>query len=374
MFSDNSELLHDLLPKHKSKVLSKISVKLPLKVTATLVESEDYWKRRCQSCWSICDVSAYGGNWKCMFFQRNLQRIIEQYVPESTDPTELTETLPLSTNFVKKLDIGQLLPPVKEPPRGMDTDDISDATGSEAGDGLEVDHFDFGPVLKQLPYLEEFHVTYGVKDCGMNFEWILFQFTSRDCLQLAKCVAGLKTLKVFRLHQSKVDDDKVRVLISHLLEHPSLIELDLSHNIISDRGARAVAKFINNHSQLVSLNVSDNNIRANGALAIAHALTKNTLLKTLNIRMNRLGDDGGQPICRSLLKNKTLHEINMSSNDLTEATAAILYQVLLNNSTLTKLDLSANKLGPVSSLDVISIDYPILSYKLLQNIVGHFFN
>ena len=323
-------------------------MKLPLIVTANLVDSEDYWKRRCQSCWSICDVSAYGGIWKCMFFQRNLQRIIEQFVPESSDPTELNESLPLSANFIKHLVIGQLLPPVKEPPRGMDNDDVSDDTGSEAGDGLEVDHFDFGPVLKQLPYLEEFHVTYGVKDCGMNFEWILFQFTSRDCLQLAKCVAGLKTLKVFRLHQSKVDDDKVRVLISHLLDHPSLIELDLSHNVISDRGARAIGKFINNHSQLIKLNVSDNNIRAAGAQAIAHALTKNTLLKHLNMRMNRLGDDGGQPMCRSLLLNETLQELNLSSNDLSEATAAILYQVLRKNATLTKIDLSSNKLGPVS--------------------------
>ena len=25
-----------------------------------------------------------------------------------------------------------------------------------------------------------------VRDCGMNFEWNLFEFTSRDCLLLAK--------------------------------------------------------------------------------------------------------------------------------------------------------------------------------------------
>ena len=342
-------------------------MKLPLKVVATLVDCEDYWKRRCQGYWNICDVSAYDNNWKRMYFERNLQQIIEHYVPEKTDPTEIMETLPLSANFIKKLDIKQLLPPVKEPQRGMDRDDLSDATGSEAGDGLEIDHFDFGPVLQKLPYLEEFHVTYGVKDCGMNFEWILFQFTARDCLQLAKCIAGLKTLKVFRLHRSKVDDEKVRVLISHILEHPSLVELDLSHNVISDRGARAIGKFINNHSKIVKLNVMDNHIRAPGAQAIAHALTKNTLLKELNIRMNRLGDEGGQPICRALLqKNKTLEQLNLSSNELTEPTAAILYQVLHKNTTLTHLDLSSNKLGLVS----LSVNETVLSTKIyLNNII-----
>ena len=28
-----------------------------------------------------------------------------------------------------------------------------------------------------------------VRDCGMNFEWNLFQFTARDCLLLAKVCA-----------------------------------------------------------------------------------------------------------------------------------------------------------------------------------------
>ena len=283
-----------------------------------------------------------------MYFERNLKDIIEHFVPETTDSTRLNETLVLSKNYVKKLDITQLLPPVREAPKGPDFDDASDA-GSDAGDEPECDHFNFGPVLKQLPNLEELHLTYGVKDCGMNFEWTLFQFTARDCLQLAQCVAACKTLKVFRLHRSKVDDDKVRVLISHILDHPSLTGLDLSHNCIGDRGARAVGKFINNHSQLVTLNLCDNQIKATGAQAIAHALTKNTTLLSLNLRLNRLGDEGGQAICRAMLKNETLKDINLGSNEMAEPTAAILSQVVIKNMTIKSLDLSCNRLGMVSA-------------------------
>ena len=140
----------------------------------------------------------------------------------------------------------------------------------------------------------------------MNFEWILFQFTARDCLLLAKALTACKQLQIFRLHQSKIDDDKVRVLISHMLKHPSLVDLDFSHNMIGDRGARALGKLLNGNSILTRLNVSDNVIRAAGAQAIAHALTKNETLTWLNLRLNRLTDDGGQAICRSLLKNGTL--------------------------------------------------------------------
>ena len=189
-------------------------------VTANLIEDEGYWKRCCQANWETCDVSIYGESWKRMYFEKNFERIIENFVPETTDTTELNETLELSANYIKKLNIRQLLPPVKEMPKGPHEDDLSDGGDSDAGDGPEVDHFDFGPVLQKLPNIEEFHVTFGVRDCGMNFEWNLFQFTARDCLLLAKCISGLKHLQVFHLHRSKVDDDKVRVLISHILDHP----------------------------------------------------------------------------------------------------------------------------------------------------------
>ncbi|XP_076463515.1 dynein regulatory complex subunit 5-like [Babylonia areolata] len=343
-FANNSDVLGNLLPRHQKTVLGRISTTLPLKVTS-LLDDEGYWQRCCKARWDICDVSAYGDSWKRMFFERNLQQIIEHFIPETTDPTELNETLKLSAEYVKKISVRQLLPPVREAPKGPDFDDGSDA-GSDAGDEPECDHFNFAPVLKALPGLEELHLTYGVRDCGMNFEWNLFQFTARDCLQLAQCVAACKTLKVFRLHRSKVDDDKVRVLISHILDHPGLVELDLSNNLIGDRGARAVGKFLNNHSQLVRLSLNDNQVRFAGAQAIAHALTKNTTLRYLNLRLNRLGDEGGQAICRALLKNSTLTEVNLSSNDMAEPTAAILSQVVMQNSTVKSLDLSCNRLGP----------------------------
>ncbi|CAG2258072.1 Dynein regulatory complex subunit 5 [Mytilus edulis] len=306
-FDNNSTILNDLPPRYKSKVLDKISTDIPLKITANLVQEEDYWNRCCKARWEICDVSQYGGNWK-------------RICPAVTSP-------------------------VREAPKGPDFDDASDA-GSDAGDEPECDHFNFAPVLKCLTNLEELHLTYGVSDCGMNFEWNLFKFTARDCLQLAQCVAACKHLKVFHLSRSTLDDDKTRVLISHILDHPSLTTLDLSHNTISDRGARAIGKFLNNRSQLVSLNLCDNDIKVLGAQAIAHALTKNTTLQNLNLRLNRLGDEGASAISRALQRNSTLQKINLGSNEFGEATAPFLQEVIMQNTTLKSMDLSCNKLGP----------------------------
>ncbi|KAH9488719.1 T-complex-associated testis-expressed protein 1 [Bulinus truncatus] len=343
-FEHKSDVLNKLLTKDQKKVLSQISTDLPLKVTALLIDDEGFWERCCRARWELCDASIHGNNWKRMYLERHLQHIIELFVPEATDTDELDDAISLSGNYIKKLDIRQLLPPVPVVAKGPDFDDHSDAA-SDAGEELESDHFNFGPVLKRLPFLEEFHVTYGVRDCGMNFEWNLFQFTAKDCLQLSECIAALPTLKVFRLHRSKVDDEKARVLISHILDHPGLVELDLSHNIIGDRGARAIGKFLNNHCKLVKLNLCDNHIRVAGAQAIAHALSKNNLLQSLNLRLNRLGDEGGQAISRALMKNRTLVEVNLCGNDLMEPTAVLISQVVMQNSVIRSLDLSCNRLG-----------------------------
>ncbi|XP_067939661.1 dynein regulatory complex subunit 5-like [Watersipora subatra] len=341
-FEINSRIIDKLLPKHKVKVLEKISEKLPLHVTANLIQDEGYWKRCCKARWEICDVVQYGKSWKRMYFERNLQEKIEHFVPGS-DLTEIKDTLLLSKNYVKKLDIRQLLPPVRETPKIFQLDD--DDAASDAGEEVDTDHFDFNDIFKDLTELREFKVVYGVRDCGMNFEWNLFQFTARDCQQLSKCIASTKHLTSLSITRSKVDDDKIRVMISHILDHPGLTELDVSNNLIGDRGARAIGKFLNNHSQLVTICLADNQIRAAGASAIAHALTKNSTLRVLNIRLNRIGDEGGQAICKALIKNATLEQLNMGSNDLSEPTANGLGQVIAGNSVLKKIDISCNRIG-----------------------------
>lgn len=337
--------LNKLEQRHRQKVLDKLPTSLPIQVTAPLIDDENYWKRCCKDRWTVCDVTAYGGSWKRMIFEKILQKLIEEFVPGTTDPVELQDTVKLASRYVRKLEIRQLLPPIKDPTKILQ-DDASDDEDNEVNEGPETDHFDFGTILPMLPYIEELHIAYGVRDCGMNFEWNLFQFTARDCLQLAQSVAAYKTLRVLHLHRSKVDDDKVRVLIKHILEHPSIMELDLSHNLIGDKGARGIGKLLQ-CSKLTKLNVGDNSIRAVGGQAIAHALTKNTTLTILNLELNRLGDEGGQAMFRALLKNDTLRELYIATNDFREPTASILAQVIVQNTALKQLDLSNNKLGVV---------------------------
>ncbi|XP_029903617.1 dynein regulatory complex subunit 5 [Myripristis murdjan] len=340
---EKKPILEELGPDHKDFVLERLSPSLPLHLTANLISDDGYWKRCCNERWELCDVSKYGHSWKRMFFERHLENIIELFIPDLTDPKTVLDMAPLCKNYVKRLDISQLLPPIKEPQQAEEEDD-SDLTCDSDSYVTSVDHFDFGILLNKLTNLEELHLVYRVKHCGMNFEWNLFEFTTRDCECLAKALKACKTLKLLRLHQSKVEDEKCRLLVKSLLDHPSLRELDLSYNIIGDRGARAIGKLLN-RSKLETLNVCNNNIRGPGGQALAHALSKNSTLLSLNLRLNCLGDEGGQAIGQALLNNSTLLHLHLGGNEMSEPSANALSKVLAHNNTLKSINLSCNRLG-----------------------------
>uniref|UniRef100_A0A8B9E3J9 T-complex-associated-testis-expressed 1 n=1 Tax=Anser cygnoides TaxID=8845 RepID=A0A8B9E3J9_ANSCY len=285
-------ILDRLLPQHQRKVLDRLPTGLPLAVTANLV----------------------------------------------------LELIPLCKDYVRKLEVDQFLPPLKVDPK-EEADDISDS-GSDLGFGeVPMHHYDLGALVTALPYLEELHLTYGVKDCGMNFEWNLFKFTYQDCCNLADAVKKCHKLKVFKLTRSNVDDDKTRLLVRSLLDHPSLVELNLSHNLIGDTGTQAVGKLIN-RSRLETLDLCNNKIHHAGAQALAQALAQNCTLTSLNLRLNYLEDEGGEAMGRALLANTTLKSIHLGSNMLSEPSAVLFSQVLAQNATLTCINLSCNHIGP----------------------------
>lgn len=340
---------HDeLTDKIRKKVLAQIPTTIPLKISSELISSEDYWQRCCKAKYRVNDVTRYGNSWKRMYFERELKSVIENFVPNRSEWTKLNELIALGAVYVHRLDIQQLLPPVELERREFNLDNEEDDE-EEAGnvkDKVDCDHFDFGNLIPKLKNLEEIKVVYGVKDCGMNFEWQLFEFTKKDCQVLAKCVSQCHTLRSLHINWSKIDDDKIRLFISQILDHPTLVELNLAHNVISDRGSRAIGKFLNGHSKIEKLNLSNNQIRAVGAQAIAHALIKCQTIRELDLRLNRLGDEGGQAIAKALLKNSTLIRLNLASNNMTEPTAALIANSIATNKTLRYLDLSSNRLGP----------------------------
>ncbi|NWI43115.1 DRC5 protein, partial [Picathartes gymnocephalus] len=340
---EKNPILNYLLPEHQRKVVDRLSTSLPLSVTANIVSHEDYWKRRCMERWQVCDVSNYGDSWKRMFFERHLENILKFFIPNTTDPKEVLELIPLCKDYVRKLEIDQFLPPLRVDQK-EESNDLPDTEDDAELDEVYRHHYDLKNLITALPHLEELHLTYGVKSCGMNFEWSLFNFTELDCSNLAAAVKKCRNLKVFKLTRSKVDDDKIKILARNLLDHPCLLELDLSHNLIRDNGAQALGKLIS-HSRIETLDLCNNQICHLGAQALAQGLAESSTLTSLNLRLNFVEDRGGEAIGHALLTNTSLKFLHLGSNNLSEPTAAVFSQVLAQNTTLTSINFSCNHLG-----------------------------
>lgn len=194
LLKDNP-ILKQLPPEHQKKVLSNLPPELPLTVTANLIDDENYWHRCCLKRWSVCHVSRHGGSWKRMFFERHLENLLKLFIPGTTDPGVILDLLPLCRNYIRRIRVDQFLPPVRmpTPPPGEEQSD----SGSEGEGGEpEKDHYQLQTLVAGLKHLEELDLVYGVKDCGMNFEWNLFLFTYRDCHSLAATIKACHTLKV----------------------------------------------------------------------------------------------------------------------------------------------------------------------------------
>lgn len=185
-----------LTPNQKDFIQERLPLSLPLHVAANLIHDGIYWKRRCEQRWRNRDISDYGHSWKRMFFERHLENAIELFIPDVTEPKTVLDVLPLCKNDVRRLNISQLLLPVQTSQGKKDERYDSDLSMNGEEDEASMDHFDFGPVLSQLKNLEELHLVYRIKQCGMNFEWSMFQITDKDCRSLAMAVKSCKRLKV----------------------------------------------------------------------------------------------------------------------------------------------------------------------------------
>ncbi|KAJ3333504.1 T-complex-associated testis-expressed protein 1 [Blyttiomyces sp. JEL0837] len=363
---EKSPQLSGIPVKYRDKVLGSLSVDLPLQITANLIPDESYWQRCATSKFKNCDVKKHGGSWKRLFFELHVQKLLESFVPKKLggldDFLVLQKELRLASPFVQTVEVRQLKP--TEPAEG----EVVKATDPPSN------HVDTSIFFSDLTNLRNLSLYYGVQDCGMNFNWMIFGMTMNDCMILHQSLKTASTLESLSLQRGGIDDDRIRLLASALLENKTLAKLDVSHNKIADSGARGIAKMLASPCTVLKhLNLGNNKIGRQGAYSMGKALQQNTSLEYLNLRMNVIGDEGGASLCASISKvialppNSTtepsaLQFLDLSSNNLGfDTVTALCYLLKKNGKSLKSLDLSCNKLGNCSTWNLTDKNLPTAS-------------
>ena len=86
--------------------MHSISLSLSLslsRVTGLLIEDEQYWEKCCHHRWKLCVPDEYGGNWKRMYFERNIEEMIETFVPQKSDVKEVSTCLLLHVHVTSNI-------------------------------------------------------------------------------------------------------------------------------------------------------------------------------------------------------------------------------------------------------------------------------
>lgn len=94
----------------------------------------------------------------------------------------------------------------------------------------------------------------------MDYDRALFGMKLSDCRSLARCLEYCEALVRLDLRGNFLDDDKLRMLASGLINNLSVVHLDLSHNRIADRGVRALAKLLHPNSVIQIVELGDNQV------------------------------------------------------------------------------------------------------------------
>lgn len=73
--------LSNAAEKYHVPIVDQLPLDLPLELAGAAItqeRNEKYWKLRSQGRWTNCDASQHGGSFKQLFFERNLQDVLEE--------------------------------------------------------------------------------------------------------------------------------------------------------------------------------------------------------------------------------------------------------------------------------------------------------
>jgi hypothetical protein len=153
------------------------------------------------------------------------------------------------------------------------------------------------------------------------------------------------------------------IFLQKTIELTKLINLDLSNNLIEDKGCRSVVDAVKYNHTLKTLNLSYNNITTNGGFYIADMLMKNKSIDTMILGGNNITDNGLQSLINVLINNnRSIKYLDLSNNKLRSNDVMYISNMLTKNTVLATLNLSNNK------LDLDSVSNISLSLKENNNL------
>jgi Ran GTPase-activating protein (RanGAP) involved in mRNA processing and transport len=166
---------------------------------------------------------------------------------------------------------------------------------------------------------------------------------------LGGALAGNAGLARLGLRNARLGDRAVQAVASTLLggAAPALTTLDLSRNVVGERGAAALAEALTRHRALTHLDLGWNNLGGRGCTLVMTALATapESRLSALDLSWNGADDACADAAARLIESARALKVLDLSHNRLTVTSATKVASVLRLSRSLRQLQLGFNALG-----------------------------
>ena len=121
-------------------------------------------------------------------------------------------------------------------------------------------------------------------------------------------LSGLRALGKVSLSRKWLGPLDGIVIAKLIMQNSSLVELDLSHNLLGQRNDAAIIAlgeaFGKNPPALRRVNLAKNYVSFEGAKALSKALPTNNVLRELNLGQNEIDGPSAILLCQALLANQ----------------------------------------------------------------------
>jgi Ran GTPase-activating protein (RanGAP) involved in mRNA processing and transport len=172
-----------------------------------------------------------------------------------------------------------------------------------------------------------------------------------------------------RITHRNLNDTDCKAISNALLVNKTVTTLDLSNNLITDKGALYLASAMVERDLVRVLVLAGNKLAYNSAEIFAELLQRSKSLAVLDLSGNKIDDKACVVLAEALKSNKTLQECNLSHNKLSENAGIALAEALTYNTTLQRLNLSWNLIrhGVVSIATALSTNQTLRIFDLSWN-------
>ena len=169
--------------------------------------------------------------------------------------------------------------------------------------------------------------------------------SNRGCVPLSELIGHTTTLTALDISHNRIGEEGFSFLSNAMKVNVTLKMLDVSNNRLAPGSASDVGNFLRLNFNLVDLRLNNCRFDDEAMKGIAKGLRANHVLKKLWLRFNNIGPKGMEHLSQALAENNRLNQLALEGNRVGDEGVQYLCDIIPHNESLSTIELVSNLIG-----------------------------